>query len=61
MIETKIMYDMLEKVNDIRGKLQDEESKKIYDLRMNALIYKNNEEFLLNIIKEISIMTRKSG
>lgn len=46
MIETKIMYDMLEKVNDIRGKLQDEESKKIYDLRMNALIYKNNEEFL---------------
>lgn len=46
MVAIKNMYEMLENIGRIREKLQDEESKKIYDLRMKAFIYKNDEEFL---------------
>lgn len=46
MVETKIMYEMLESIGDVRKKLQDDESKRIYDLRMRAFIYKSDEEFL---------------
>lgn len=46
MTDEKNLFEMLEKIKDIRKKMQDAESKKIYDLRMNAFIYKNNEDFL---------------
>lgn len=39
MKETKTIYEILDK-------MQDDESKKIYDLRLKALIYKSDEEFL---------------
>lgn len=46
MIDTKIIYDMLKNTGSVREKLQDNESKKIYDLRMKAFMYKSEEEFL---------------